>query len=227
MLILMLFAPQMNIIFAISTSNNPIINKIYAWERWRTSAWYLPNYVLYKLVPNLMFDWATQDILFIIKIKWVIQLPFIGSVLSKKSCMVTKLSPCNWLVLLSLSVLTNTIHLVEFHGEFRIQVAYRQPFLHRRTAPAWAWLSMGEQCVPIKFICSACLPSKTWRVETCSFFSRTTTTSLLTSYLWGFRGIGVARSCMNVRWVVVVVVVVLFLGNVPWVKNHVLLESRL
>ena len=28
MLILMLFAPQMNIIFAISTSNNPIINKI-------------------------------------------------------------------------------------------------------------------------------------------------------------------------------------------------------
>ena len=43
MLILMLFAPQMNIIFAISTSNNPIINKIYAWERWRTSAWYLPR----------------------------------------------------------------------------------------------------------------------------------------------------------------------------------------
>ena len=32
MFILMLFAPQMNIIFAISTSNNPIINKIYAWE---------------------------------------------------------------------------------------------------------------------------------------------------------------------------------------------------
>ena len=30
MLILRLFAPQMNIIFAISTSNNPIINKIYA-----------------------------------------------------------------------------------------------------------------------------------------------------------------------------------------------------
>ena len=30
MLILMLFAPQMNIIFAISTSNNPVINKIYA-----------------------------------------------------------------------------------------------------------------------------------------------------------------------------------------------------
>ena len=30
MLILMLFAPQMNIIFAISTSNNPIMNKIYA-----------------------------------------------------------------------------------------------------------------------------------------------------------------------------------------------------
>ena len=30
MLILMLYAPQMNIIFAISTSNNPIINKIYA-----------------------------------------------------------------------------------------------------------------------------------------------------------------------------------------------------
>ena len=30
MLILMLFAPQMNIIFAISTSNNPTINKIYA-----------------------------------------------------------------------------------------------------------------------------------------------------------------------------------------------------
>ena len=30
MLILMLFVPQMNIIFAISTSNNPIINKIYA-----------------------------------------------------------------------------------------------------------------------------------------------------------------------------------------------------
>ena len=29
MLVLMLFAPQMNIIFAISTSNNPIINKIY------------------------------------------------------------------------------------------------------------------------------------------------------------------------------------------------------
>ena len=27
---LMLFAPQMSIIFAISTSNNPIINKIYA-----------------------------------------------------------------------------------------------------------------------------------------------------------------------------------------------------
>ena len=43
MLILMLLAPQMNIMFAISTSNNPIINKIYAWERWRTSAWYLPN----------------------------------------------------------------------------------------------------------------------------------------------------------------------------------------
>ena len=30
MLILMLFASQMNIIFAISTSNNPVINKIYA-----------------------------------------------------------------------------------------------------------------------------------------------------------------------------------------------------
>ena len=30
MLILMLFAPQMNIIFAISTSNNPIINKLCA-----------------------------------------------------------------------------------------------------------------------------------------------------------------------------------------------------
>ena len=30
MLILMLFAPQMNFIFAISTSNNPIINKNYA-----------------------------------------------------------------------------------------------------------------------------------------------------------------------------------------------------
>ena len=30
MLILMFFAPQMNIIFAISTSSNPIINKIYA-----------------------------------------------------------------------------------------------------------------------------------------------------------------------------------------------------
>ena len=29
MLILMLFAPQMNIIFAISTSNNSVINKIY------------------------------------------------------------------------------------------------------------------------------------------------------------------------------------------------------
>ena len=39
----MLFAPQMNIIFAIRTSNNLIINKIYAWERWRTSAWYLPG----------------------------------------------------------------------------------------------------------------------------------------------------------------------------------------
>ena len=101
-------------------------------------------------------------------------------------------------------------------------------FLHRRTAPAWAWLPMGERCVQIKFIRSACLPSKTWRVETSSFFSRTTTTSLLTSYLWGFRGIGVAQSWMNVRWVVVVVVVVvLFLRNVPWVKNHILLESRL
>ena len=44
--------------------------------------------------------------------------------------MVTKLSPCNWLVLLGLSVLTNTIHLVEFHGEFRIQLAYRQPFFY-------------------------------------------------------------------------------------------------
>ena len=43
MLILMLFALQMNIIFAISTSNNPIIKQIYAWERWRTSAWYLPK----------------------------------------------------------------------------------------------------------------------------------------------------------------------------------------
>ena len=43
MLILMLFAPQMGIIFAISTSNNPIIKKNYAWERWRTSAWYLPR----------------------------------------------------------------------------------------------------------------------------------------------------------------------------------------
>ena len=41
--ILMLFAPQINIIFAIRTSNNPIINQIYAWERWRTSAWYLPK----------------------------------------------------------------------------------------------------------------------------------------------------------------------------------------
>ena len=30
MLILMLFVPQMNIIFAISTSKNPIISKIYA-----------------------------------------------------------------------------------------------------------------------------------------------------------------------------------------------------
>ena len=29
---------------------------------------------------------------------------------------------------------------------------------------------MGERCVPIKFIRSACLPSKTWRVETSSFF---------------------------------------------------------
>ena len=32
MLILMLLAPQMSIIFAISTSNNPITNKIYAWK---------------------------------------------------------------------------------------------------------------------------------------------------------------------------------------------------
>ena len=39
----------MNIIFVISTSNNPIINKIYAWERWRTSAWYLP---FSKIVVN-------------------------------------------------------------------------------------------------------------------------------------------------------------------------------
>ena len=62
--------------------------------------------MLVTLYLTVMFDGATQDILFIIKIKWVIQLPFIGSVLSKKSCMVTKLSPCNWLVLLSLSVLT-------------------------------------------------------------------------------------------------------------------------
>ena len=30
MLILMLFAPQMSIIFAISTSNNAVINQIYA-----------------------------------------------------------------------------------------------------------------------------------------------------------------------------------------------------
>ena len=50
MLIFMLFAPQMNMIFAISTSNNPIINKIYAWERWRTSAWYLPNFQLQYLL---------------------------------------------------------------------------------------------------------------------------------------------------------------------------------
>ena len=40
--IFMLFAPQMRIITAISTSNNPIINAIEAWARWCTSAWYLP-----------------------------------------------------------------------------------------------------------------------------------------------------------------------------------------
>ena len=43
MLIFILFAPQMSIIFAISISNNLIINIIYAWMRWRTSAWYLPG----------------------------------------------------------------------------------------------------------------------------------------------------------------------------------------
>ena len=34
-----LFAPNLNVIFGITTSSNLIINKIYAWERWRTSAW--------------------------------------------------------------------------------------------------------------------------------------------------------------------------------------------
>ena len=61
----------------------------------------------------------------------MIQLPFIGSVLSKKKLhgdKVVTMQLNNWLVLLGLSVLTNTIHLVESHGEFRIQLAYRQPF---------------------------------------------------------------------------------------------------
>ena len=152
----------------------------------------------------------------------MIQLPFSGSVLSKKCCMVTN-------VTMQLVGLVKFVSSDKYHSFGGIPWGIPNPasipstfFLHRRTAPAWAWLSMGERCVPIKFIRSACLPSKTRRVETWNFliFSRTTTTSLLTSYLWGFRGIGVARSWMNVRWVVVVVVVVvLFLGNVPWVTR--------
>ena len=35
---LKLFAPNLIAIFGISTSNNIIINQIYAWERWRASA---------------------------------------------------------------------------------------------------------------------------------------------------------------------------------------------
>ena len=183
-----------------------------------------------NLYLTVMFDWATQDILFIIKIKWVIQLPFIGSVLSKK-----KKLHGDKVVTMQLVGLVKFVSSDKYHSFGGMPWEIPNPpsvpstfLIHRRTAPAWAWLSMGERCVPIKFIRSACLPSKTWRVETSSFFSGTTTTSLLTSYLWGFRGIGVARSWMNVRWVVVVVVVVvLFLGNVPWVKNHALLESRL
>ena len=63
----------------------------------------------------------------------MIQLPFIGSVLSKKKLhgdKVVTMQLNNWLVLVGLSVLTNTIHLVESHGEFRIQLAYRQPFFY-------------------------------------------------------------------------------------------------
>ena len=63
MLILMLFAPQMNIIFAISTSNNPTSNKIYAWERWRTSAWYLPNFLALSITA--MSDCATTCSIFL------------------------------------------------------------------------------------------------------------------------------------------------------------------
>ena len=94
--------------------------------------------------------------MFIRKIKWLIQLPFIGSVLSIKSCMVTKLSPCNLLVLLGFSVLTNTIHLVEIHGEFRIQLAYRQPFF---TSADRTRLSMviNGLTTHANQICSLCL----------------------------------------------------------------------
>ena len=45
----MLLAPQMSIIFVISTSNNPIINTIKAWMRWRTSNWHLPLILLVRL----------------------------------------------------------------------------------------------------------------------------------------------------------------------------------
>ena len=63
MLILMLFAPQMNIILAISASNNPTINKIYAWERWHTSAWYLPNFLALSITA--MSDCATTCSIFL------------------------------------------------------------------------------------------------------------------------------------------------------------------
>ena len=155
---------------------------------------------------------------------------FVGSVLSKKK--VAWWQSChhvNWLVLLGLTVLTNTIHLVEFHWEFRIQLAYRQPFFYiggpHPTEHGYQWVN--DACQLNLFALPVC-HQRHGELKLLHFFKRTTTTSLLTSYLWGFRGIGVARSWMNVRWVVVVVVVVvLLLGNVPWVKNHILLESRL
>ena len=55
MLNLMLFTPQMSITFVISTSNNHIIDKMYAWERWRTSACYLPS-----TFPDRAVSWISS-----------------------------------------------------------------------------------------------------------------------------------------------------------------------
>ena len=83
-----------------------------------------------------MFDGATQDILFIRKIKWVIQLPFIGSVLSKKKLHGDKA------VTMQLVGLVKFVSSDKYHSFGGIPWGIPNPasipsnfFLHRRTAP--------------------------------------------------------------------------------------------